>query len=167
METFEGMPSLRWQKGGQESTLSKVVGFLLLLSVISACRSTRQHSELIHTAKRQQQQVQWYDTLWQVLSVKLEDLAMEWETDTTHKQAKSVRLTSSKAEIGLQHHSVTLAEVTNSCNDTLVWEREETTLHSVASSEGKRRSYWWVFLLVGAVVGLAVGYQVMHHLSRR
>ena len=168
METFESISSLRGHMDkGMESMPSKVIGFLLLLSVFSACRSTRQHGELIHMAQRQQQQLLCYDTLWQVLNLKLDDLVVEWETDTTFKQIKSVRLTASKAEAELQHHAVTLMEVTNSCKDTLGWEREETTLHSVAAPEGKRRNYWWVLLLVGAVVGLALGYQVMHHLLCR
>lgn len=167
MKTFEGMSSLRWQEGGRGFMLFKIIGFLLLLCVFSACRSARQHSELIHMVQRQQQQLLRYDTLWQVLELELDNLVVEWETDTLRKQVKSVRLTSSKAEVGLRHHTVTVAEVTNSCDDTLVWKREKTTLHSVAASEEKRRSRWWLWLLVGAVVGLGIGYQVKHHLSRR
>ena len=80
---------------------------------------------------------------------------------------KSVRLTASQAEAGLQHHAVTLTEVTTSCDDTLAWKREETALQSVATPEGKRRSRWWLWLLVGVAVGLAIGFHVTRLLSRR
>ena len=167
METFEGMSSLRWRKGGRGSMLSKVVGFLLLFSIFSACRSTRQHSELVHMAQRQQQQLQCYDTLWQILNLKLDNLVVEWENDTARKQVKSVRLTSSKAEIGLQQHSVIVAEVTNSCDDTLARVCEETTLRAVAAHEGKSKSRWWLWFLVGVVIGLGIGYLVTHFHLRR
>ena len=167
MKTFESTSSLRRQEGGWGSMLSKVVGFLLLLSVFSACRSTRQQSECIHLAQRQQQQLQCHDTLWQVLNLKLDNLVIEWENDTMRERVKSVRLTASEAEIGLQQHSVTMAEVTNFCDDTLALERKETTLQSVAAPEGKRSSYWWLLPLVGVAVGLAIGFHVMRLLSRR
>lgn len=167
MKTFESTSSLRRQEGGWGSMLSKAIGFLLLLSVFSACRSTRQQGECIHLAQRQQQQLLFHDTLWQILNLKLDNLVIEWETDTTRKRGKSVRLTASQAEAGLQHHAVTLTEVTTSCDDTLAWKREETALQSVAAPEGKRSSYWWLWLLVGVAVGLAIGFHVMRLLSRR
>ena len=145
----------------------KTFEIILLLMVFSACRSTRQHSELIHLAQRQQQQLQCHDTLWQVLNLKLDNLVIEWETDTSRKQVKSVRLTAFKAEAELQHHAVTSTEVATSCDDTLAWKRDETALQSVAAPEGKRRSYWWLLLLVGVAVSLGIGYHVTRLLLRR
>ena len=133
--------------------------------VFSACRSTRQQSERIHMAQRQQQQLLCYDTLWQILNLKLDNLVVEWENDTARQQVKSVRLTASKAEAGLQHHAVALVEVTTSSEDTLTWEGKETTLYSTAAPEEKRRKWW--LLLVGAVVGLGIGYLVMYFHLRK
>ena len=139
---------------------------ILLLMVFSACRSTRQQSERIHMAQRQQQQLQCYDTLWQILNLKLDNLVVEWENDTTRQQVKSVRLTASKAEADLQHHAAVWVEVTTSSEDTLTWENKETTLRSAAAPEEKRRRWWWL-LLVAAVVGLGIGYLVTHFHLRK
>ena len=138
---------------------------ILLLMVFSACRSTRQQSERIHMAQRQQQQLQCYDTLWQILNLKLDNLVVEWENDTARQQVKTVRLTASKAEAGLQHHAAAWVEVTTTREDTLTWEGKETTLHSAAAPEEKRRKWW--LLLVGAVVGLGIGYFVTHFHLRK
>lgn len=138
---------------------------ILLLMVFSACRSTRQQSESIHMAQRQQQQLQCYDTLWQILNLKLDNLVVEWENDTTRQQVKSVRLTASKAEAGLQHHAVAWVEVTTTREDTLTWESNETTLRSAAAPEEKRRRWWWL-LLVAAIVGLGIGCLVIYYHPR-
>ena len=138
---------------------------ILLLMVFSACRSTRQQSESIHMAQRQQQQLQCYDTLWQILNLKLDNLVVEWENDTARQQVKSVRLTASKAEAGLQHHAAAWVEVTTTREDTLAWENKETTPRLAAAPEEKRRRWWWL-LLVAAVFGLGIGYLVIHYHPR-
>ena len=167
-DAFEGMSSLRRPVGGLEmrsigyaessistsqSMPSKAIVFLLLLVLLSACQGKRKALETLNLSQRHGQQIQYHDTLWQTLSLHLDGLTMEWQTDSVGGTGTLVRAQAEHAELGTQRqtHTVVYAEVQH--RDTMATHQE--TVESVPPSSATRSAWCAWLLLILLVVAIA------------
>ena len=154
-EVFESMSSLRRPVGGLGSMPSKAMVFLLLLVLLSSCHGKRKALETINLSQRQRQELQYHDTVWQTLSLRLDGLTVEWQADSASGMSTIVRAQAEHAELGTQRqmHTEVHAEVQR--RDTIATHQE--TVEPVPPSRATR-SAWYAWLLLILLVAAAVVY---------
>ena len=154
MAGFEGMSSPRRHAGGLGSMPSKLLLFIIILVVLSACRSQRQSTETIAMAQRRQQQLLYRDTLWSQLSLLLENLTMEWLTDSLTVPPKTCfRLKADKAEASLRQQAQTEVQVTEIQEDTIKVDRLRTEATEPFIQEPSSHPTWrWRLLALGSIL---------------
>ena len=149
----KGMSSLRGHVGGLGS-MPLVAILLILLLTLTACRSHRQRVETLAVAQRQERQLSLSDTLWQQLSVRFDDLVVEWWPDSlpaVQGPSATVRLKAAHAEVSREQQSATMLVAVAQCTDTVSQQREEVETSSavVDSDEGSRHRLWlWLVPLL-------------------
>ena len=135
-----------------------VVGVLLLLLLtLTACRSHRQRVETLAVAQRQERQLTLSDTLWQQLTLRFDDLVVEWWADSLPADQgplPTVCLKAARAEVSREQQSATTLVAVAHRVDTMSQQREEVETSSAVvdfaeGREGPRRRYWlWLVPLV-------------------
>ena len=148
----EGMSFQRRHVRGMGSML--LVGMLLMLLVFTACRSHRQHAETFAMRQRQEQQLFYRDTLWSQLSLYLENLTLEWPTDSLIEKPQTFfRLKADKAEANFRQQTHSEMQVRERWEDTIGVDRESRV---VTEPSQQVRSGWqkwrWLLLLLGVVI---------------
>ena len=133
---------------------SKLLFFSIILVVLSACRSQRQSTETIAMAQRRQQQLLYRDTLWSQLSLHLENLTMEWLTDSLTVPPKTCfRLKADKAEASLQQQAKIEVQVTEQQEDTIKVDRLRTEATEPFIQEPSSHPTWrWRLLALGSIL---------------
>lgn len=148
----EGMSSQRRHVRGMGSM--PLVAMLLMLLVFTACRSHRQHAETFAMRQRQEQQLFYRDTLWSQLSLYLENLTLEWPTDSLIEKPQTFfRLKADKAEANFRQQTHSEMQVRERWEDTIGVDRESRV---VTEPSQQVRSGWqkwrWLLLLLGVVI---------------
>ena len=138
---------------------SKVLIFLVLVFLLSACHSKHKALETINLSQRQEQQLHCYDTFWQHLTFRFEDLVVEWLVDSLpadHGQSTTIRLRAQCAEVSREQQSAMTVVAIAQRTDTMIQQREEMSSVGVAVPElvegpHSRRRLWllslWVLFL--------------------
>ena len=133
---------------------SKLLLFIIILVVLSACRSQRQCTETIAMAQRRQQQLLYRDTLWSQLSLHLENLTMEWLTDSLTVPPKTCfRLKADKAEASLRQQAQTEVQVTEQQEDTIKVDRLRTeATEPFIQEHSPHPTLRWKLLALGSIL---------------
>ena len=133
---------------------SKLLFFIIILVFLSACRSQRQSTETIAMAQRQERQLHYYDTLWSQLSLHLENITMEWLTDSLTVPPKTCfRLKADKAEASLQQQAKIEVQVTEQQEDTIKVDRLRTEATEPFIQEHSPHPTWrWKLLALGSIL---------------
>ena len=154
MAVFEGMSFQRRHAGSLESMPSKMLFFIFILVVLSACRSLRQSTETLTLLQRRQQQLHYRDTLWQQLSLQLDGLTLEWPPEADNVPcSKGVRLTARQGVMHLESQKKTERQTLVACTDTVsVANHSEQAATVVSARDGESRK--GKYLVVGVVIGL-------------
>ena len=146
-----------------------VVGVLLLLLLpLTACRSHRQRVETLAVAQRQERQLTLSDTLWQQLSIRFDDLVVEWLADSLPVEggpSLTVRLKASHAEVSREERSATTLAALVQHSDTVSQQQEETSVAGMAAAgpwacrgvEAPRQRCW-LWLLPWLLLFLCAGF---------
>lgn len=147
----EGRSSQREHVRGLESML--LVAMLLLFLSFTACRSHRQHAEIFAMKQRQEQQIFYRDTLWSQLSLYLENLTLEWPTDSVvGKPQTFFRLKADKAEASFKQQSQSEMQVMERKEDTIGVDRESRVVNEPSQQVRTGRQRWrWMLLLLGLI----------------
>jgi len=144
-----------------------VVGLLLLLLTLTACRSHRQRVETLAVAQRQERQLTLSDTLWQQLSIRFDDLVVEWWPDSLPADGPSatVRLKAAHAEVSREQQSATTLVAVAQCTDTVSQQQEEASVAGMVAVEsqacrgaGTPRQRLWIWLLPWLLLFLCAGF---------
>ena len=141
---------------------------LLLLLTITACRSHRQRVETLTVAQRQERQLTLSDTLWQQLSIRFDDLVVEWLADSLPVEGSpqpKVRLKAARAEVSHEERSsATLAALVQH-SDTVSQQQEEASVAGMVAVEsqacrgvGTPRQRLWLWLLPWLVLFVCAGF---------
>lgn len=156
MQNLEGIAaedrsSQRRHVGGMGSM--HLVAMLLMLLIFTACRSHRQHAETFAMRQRQEQQLFYRDTLWSQLSLYLENLILEWPTDSVvGKPQTFFRLKADKAEANFRQQSQSEIQVMEKEEDTIGVDRESRVVTEPSQRVRSGRQRWrWVLLILGVV----------------
>ena len=149
----EGMSSRRRHVGGMGS-MPLVAMFLMLLLPLTACRSHRQSTETFAIKQRHERRLLYRDTLWSQLNLHLENLTLEWPTDSVvGKPQTFFRLKADKAEANFRQQIQTEVQVRERWEDTIGVDRESRV---VTEPSQQVRSGWqkwrWLLLLLGVVI---------------
>ena len=133
---------------------SKMLFFIFILVVLSACRSLRQSTETLTLLQRRQQQLHYRDTLWQQLSLQLDGLTLEWPPEADNVPcSKGVRLTARQGVMHLESQKKTERQTLVACTDTVsVANHSEQAATVVSARDGESRK--GKYLVVGVVIGL-------------
>ena len=152
--SFEGMSFQRRHAGSLESMPSKMLFFIFILVVLSACRSLRQSTETLTLLQRRQQQLHYRDTLWQQLSLQLDGLTIEWPPEADNvPRSKGMRLTAKHGVMHLESQKKTERQTLVACTDTVSKaNHSEQTAIVVSARDGESRK--GKYLVVGLVIGL-------------
>ena len=163
----EGMSSQRGRARGLGS-MPLVAMLLLLLLSLSACRSHRQRVETLAVAQRQECQLTFSDTSWQQLSIRFDDLVVEWLADSLPVESSpslTVRLKASHAEVSREERSATMLAALVQHSDTVSQLQEETSVAGMTAVEcwacrgGEApRQRLWLWLLPWLVLFLCAGF---------
>ena len=145
-----------------------VAMLLLLLLVLTACRSHRQHVETLAVAQRQERQLTLSDTLWQQLSIRFDDLVVEWLADSLPVEggpSLTVRFKASHAKVSREERSATTLAALVQHSDTVSQRQEEASLTGMAAVEsqacqgdGTPRQRLWLWLLPWLLLFLCTGF---------
>ena len=145
-----------------------VAMLLMLLLLLTACRSHRQHVETLAVAQRQECQLMLSDTLWQQLSIRFDDLVVEWLADSLPVEgglSPTVRLKAAHAEVRREERSATTLAALVQHSDTVSQQQEETSVAGMAVVEsqacqgvGTPRQRRWLWLLPWLVLFLCAGF---------
>ena len=145
-----------------------VAMLLLLLLVLTACRSHRQHVETLAVTQRQERQLTLSDTLWQLHSLRFDNLIVEWLADslpTERGPSPTVRLRATHAEVSREQQSATTLAALVQHSDTLSQRQEEASLTGMAAVEsqacqgdGTPRQRLWLWLLPWLLLFLCTGF---------
>lgn len=165
----KGMSSLRGHVGGLGSMpLAAMLLLLLLLLSLTACRSHRQSTETIAMAQRQERQLTFSDTLWQQLSIRFDDLVVEWLADSLPVEGSpppTVRLKAARAEVSREERSSATLSVRVQHSDTVSQQQEEASVAGMAVVEsqafqegGAPRQRLWLWLLPWLLLFLCAGF---------
>ena len=144
---------------------------LLLLFPLTACRSHRQRVETLTVAQRQERQLTLSDTLWQQLSIRFDDLVVEWLADSLPAEGSpppKVRLKAARAEVSHEERSsATLAALVQHY-DTVSQQQEEASVAEMVAVEspacggaGAPRQRLWSWLLPWLVLFVCAGFLLL------
>lgn len=165
----KGMSSLRGHVGGLGSMpLAAMLLLLLLLLSLTACRSHRQRVETLTVAQRQERQLTLSDTLWQQLSIRFDDLVVEWLADSLPAEGSppsTVRLKAARAEVSHEERSSATLAARVQHSDTVSQQQEEASVAGMAAVEsqacrgaGTPRQRLWLWLLPWLLLFLCAGF---------
>ena len=165
----KGMSSLRGHVGGLGSMpLAAMLLLLLLLLSLTACRSHRQRVDTLTVAQRQERQLTLSDTLWQQLSIRFDDLVVEWLADSLPVEGSpppTVRLKAARAEVRREERSSATLSARVQHSDTVSQQQEEASVAGMAAVEsqacqgvGMPRRRHWLWLLPWLVLFLCAGF---------
>ena len=148
----EGMSFQRRHVRGMGSM--PLVAMLLMLLVFTACRSHRQHAETFAMRQRQEQQLFYRDTLWSQLSLYLENLTLEWPTDSLIEKPQTFfRLKADKAEASFRQQTHSEMQVRERWEDTIGVDRESRVVTEPSQQVQSGWQKWrWLLLLLGVVI---------------
>ena len=155
----EGMSSQRRHVRGLESI--HLMAMLLLLT-FTACRSHRQHAETFAMRQRQEQQLLYRDTIWSQLSLYLENLTLEWPTDSVvGKPQTFFRLKADRAKASLRRQTKSEVQVMERKEDSMRVDRQskEVTEPVLQVRSGRQRWRWMLLVLGLALVAGAIVYK--------
>ena len=150
----EGMSSQRGRARGLGSML--LVAMLLIL-LLSACHGRRKTLETINLSQRYGVQMQYYDTLWQTLSLSLDGLTVEWQADSM--RGVFVRAQADYAELGTQRRKHTEVHTEVRHRDTLASCQESVEPASPSGATSRVGYAWLLLLLLLAAVLAYVGFR--------
>ena len=157
MPSFEGIAvkgrsSWRRHVGGLGSM--PLVVMLLMLLTFTACHSHRQSTETLVIKQRQEQQLLYRDTLWSQLSIYLENLTLEWPTDSVvGKPQTFFRLKADKAEASFKQQSQSEVQVMEKEEDTIGVDRESRVVTEPSQRVRSGRQRWrWLLLILGVII---------------
>ena len=156
----KGMSSQRRHVGGLGSM--PLVAMFLMLLTFTACRSHRQHAETFAMRQRKEQQLFYRDTLWSQLSFYLENLTLEWPTDSVIEKPQTFfRLKADKAEANFRQQTKSEVQVMEGWEDTIGVDRESRVVIEPSQKVRSVRQRWrWVLLLLGlALIAGAIVYK--------
>lgn len=157
----EGMSSQRRHVRGLES-VPLMAMLLMLLLPFTACRSHRQHVETLAMRQRKEQQLHYRDTIWSQLCFHLENLTLEWPTDSVvGKRQSFFRLKADKAEASFRKQSQSEMQVMEREEDTIGVDRESKVVTEPLQQVRSGRQKWrWMLLILGlALVAGAIVYK--------
>ena len=147
--------------------LAAMLLLLLLLLTLTACRSHRQRVETLAVAQRQERQLTLSDTLWQQLSIRFDDLVVEWWPDSLPADGPSatVRLKAAHAEVSHEERSSATLAARVQHSDTVSQQQEEASVAGMAAVEsqacrgaGTPRQRLWLWLLPWLLLFLCAGF---------
>ena len=148
-----------------------VIFSLVLLLVLCTCRSKRYTTETLALSQHHLQKVLCHDTLWQTLSLHLEEVTLEWPTDSIATgQGAFFRVHAEQVELGAQCQSRTEVQMVTRYHDTVA-ARQESVEGVPTKESSKKAGRAWLFLLLGTVVaiigiGWRIGFRRARGLSR-
>lgn len=147
MVNFEGIGPKSPTSYRRDDLPSIVLTLLVVMVFLTACHGKRKALETINLSQRYGQQVQYHDTLWQMLSLRLDDLTVEWQVDSVGRTGTLVRAQAEHAVLGTERQTHTEVHTEVRHRDTLATRQERI---EPASSESAARSagYAWLFLLL-------------------
>ena len=141
---------------------------LLLLFPLTACRSHRQRVETLTVAQRQERQLTLSDTLWQQLSIRFDDLVVEWLADSLPVEGSpqpTVRLKAARAEVSHEERSSATLAARVQHSDTVSQQQEEASVDGMVAVEpqacrgaGTPRQRLWLWLLPWLLLFLCAGF---------
>lgn len=153
---------------GTRLRMPLVVMLLMLLFPLTACRSHRQRVETLAVAQRQERQLTLSDTLWQHLSIRFDDLVVEWLADSPPVEGDpppTIRLKATHAEVSREEQSATTLAALVQHSDTVSQQQEETSVagmevieSQVCRGVGTPRQRLWLWLLPWLVLFLCAGF---------
>ena len=131
-----------------------LVVMLLMLLTFTACHSHRQSTETLVIKQRQEQQLLYRDTLWSQLSIYLENLTLEWPTDSVvGKPQTYFRLKADKAEANFMQQSQSEMQVMEKEEDTIGVDRESRVVTEPSQRVRSGRQRWrWLLLILGVII---------------
>ena len=155
MPSFEGiavkgMSSWRRHVRG----LGSMPLMVMFLFIFTGCRSHRQSTETLVIKQRQEQQLLYRDTLWSQLSIYLENLTLEWPTDSViGKPQTFFRLKADKAEASFKQQSQSEMQVMEREKDTIGVDRESRVVTEPLQRVRSGRQRWrWMLLILGVII---------------
>ena len=165
----KGMSSLRGHVGGLGSmSLAAMLLLLLLLLPLTACRSHRQRVETLTVAQRQERQLTLSDTLWQQLSIRFDDLVVDWLAYSLSVEGSpppTVRLKAARAEVSREERSSATLAARVQHSDTVSQQQEEASVDGMVAVEsqacggaGAPRQRLWIWLLPWLVLFVCAGF---------
>ena len=156
------------QGQGTRLRIPLVVMLLMFLLPLTACRSHRQRVDTLALAQRQECRLMLSDTLWQQLSIRFDDLVVEWLADSLPIEGGSpptVRLKAAHAEVRREEWSATTRTALVRHSDTVSQQQKETSVAGMAVVEsqacqgvGTPRQRLWLWLLPWLALFLCAGF---------
>lgn len=149
----EDMSSQRRHVRGLES-MPLVAMFLMLLLPLTACRSHRQHVETFAMKQRKEQRLHYRDTIWSQLCFHLENLTLEWPTDSVVGKPQSFfRLKADRAEASFRKQSQSEMQVMEREEDSMRVDRQSRVVTEPSQQMRLVRQKWrWMLWLLGVVI---------------
>ena len=147
MVNFEGISPKSPTSYRRDDLPSRVLTLLVVMVFLTACHGKRKVLETINLLQRYGQQVQYHDTLWQMLSLRLDDLTVEWQVDSVGGTGTLVRAQAEHAVLGTERQTHTEVHTEVRHRDTLATHQERiepASSESAACSAG----YAWLLLLL-------------------
>ena len=147
----EGRSSQRGHVRGMGSM--PLVVMLLMLLTFTACHSHRQSTETLAIKQRHERWLLYRDTLWSQLNLHLENLTLEWPTDSVVRKPQTfLRLKADKAEASFKQQSQSEMQVMERKEDTIGVDRESRVVNEPLQQVQSGRQRWrWVLLILGVV----------------
>ena len=137
---------------GSLGSMPIVAMLLMLLLPLTACRSHRQSTETLAIKQRHERRLLYRDTLWSQLNLHLENLTLEWPTDSVvGKPQTFFRLKADKAEaIFRQQSEMRVMEMEE---DSMRVDGQSRVVSEPSLQVRSGRQRWrWVLLILGVVI---------------
>jgi hypothetical protein len=125
----------------------------MFLFIFTGCRSHRQSTETLAIKQRHEQRLLYRDTLWSQLSIYLENLTLEWPTDSVvGKPQTFFRLKADKAEASFKQQSQSEMQVMEREEDSMRVDRQSRVVNEPSQQVQSVRQRWrWMLLILGLI----------------